>query len=104
MGKRDKNTRKGRNTIQPVKYLFNKIINESTLQLWKGKYHTVFIHYTKAFDLTDRKWALERELDYLSIVMENMLKYNEVELDDGIIISKANKWRFTMRLHQQGTI
>ena len=81
-----------RNTVQAIGNLLQEI--EQALQHPKGKYHAVFIDYTKAFDLLNREKLLEKlthmlgESHTITKVMNNILAYNIVNISDGVCCSR----------------
>lgn len=89
--------RRGRSTLQAVRCLLDEI--EEALRVPKGKYHVVFIDYTKAFDMIDREKLMNKlkgmigDQHYISKILEHILIYNIIEIEDGI--STSNEIRQT---------
>ena len=85
--------RKGRGTLHAISNLLNDI--QEALRHRRGKFYTVFIDYTKAFDLLNRE-HLVKKLEHmigrdnpLTIAINNLLAYNTIEIEDGISSSTA---------------
>ena len=84
--------RKGRGTIHVMKNLMDDI-GEAT-RLTKGKYYTIFVDFTKAFDLLNRSKLMEKleimigRNNPLTAIVNNLLVYNVVEITNGVTISE----------------
>ena len=83
--------RKGRNTIQAAKCLIDQI--KDALNKPHGKYYAVFINYSKAFDLIDRKNLMQKieaaigENQPLYPILKDILSCNYIQIDDGVTTS-----------------
>ncbi|KAJ4427938.1 hypothetical protein ANN_23948 [Periplaneta americana] len=84
--------RTGRSTIQAVQCLKQDITE--ALSHDKGKLYTVFVDYTKAFDLLDRRLIIHKLEEmigrehYITKITRDILHNNNITIDDGISISK----------------
>lgn len=84
--------REGRSTLHAVSNLLNDI--EQALRHSKGKLHTVFIDYTKAFDLMNRTKLIEKLESMtkggneVTTAIRNILAYNVIEIKDGVATSR----------------
>lgn len=83
--------RKGRNTIQAIKNLIDDI--EDAIRHPRGKFHAVFIDFTKAFDGLNRiiissklDQMVERNKE-LAVMTHNMLRNNFVRITDNVSTS-----------------
>lgn len=83
--------RKGKSTLQAVRCLTNDI--QEALRHTRGKLYTIFIDYTKAFDLVNRTILIEKleevtGRNYTTRLLRNILGMNYVQIDDNVTKSQ----------------
>ena len=84
--------RKGRSTLQAISNLLDDI--KEALRMPRGKFHAVFVDYTKAFDTLDRTLTISKLQSMtgtdneLTKLIHNMLTTNYIQITDGISTSK----------------
>ena len=84
--------RKGRSTLHAINNLISDI--DEALRHTRGKFHAVFIDYTKAFDTLNRSLILTKLEDIigknnkLTTLIRNILRTNYVQITDGVADSK----------------
>lgn len=83
--------RKGRNTIQAIRNLLDDI--DTALRHPRGKFHAVFIDFSKAFDKLNRSIisskleSIAMENKDLTCLIHNILSSNSVQISDSITLS-----------------
>ena len=84
--------RKGRSTLHAINNLTGDI--ENALRHPQGKFHAVFVDYTKAFDKLNRRIMLSKlesitGKDKLTTLIHNMLTANFIQITDDVSTSKT---------------
>jgi retron-type reverse transcriptase len=84
--------RRGRSTLHAVNNLLKDI--DEALKMPKGKFYTIVIDYTKAFDLLNRKKLLTKLENLIgtrnphTVIVKNILAHNTVVINDTVSTSK----------------
>lgn len=84
--------RKGRSTLHAIKNLIDDI--EDALRHPRGKFHAVFVDFTKAFDKLNRHLLITKlesikGKDKLTALIHNMLAANFIQITDEVTTSKT---------------
>ncbi|KAJ4446367.1 hypothetical protein ANN_13063 [Periplaneta americana] len=90
---REKEASRIQTPIRAIRKLISDI--EDALRHPKGKFHTIFINYSKAFDIRNRKKLLDKLEDITKggnediKFIRNLLAHNTVQVNDGVTTSRG---------------